>query len=132
MEKIKSFIESSRGKDILTVVIVIFVGASSFSLGRLSKSQSMAGIKIQLPDGSEQIVASAVLAETGGAAVPKAYAAPEKATSAKGNYFASSRGQKYYSIGCSAGKTIKVENRVYFATSEAAEKAGYEKSASCK
>jgi hypothetical protein len=50
---------------------------------------------------------------------------------AKGEYFASSRGKKYYSINCSAGKTIKVENRIYFATSAEAEGAGYELSGSC-
>mgnify|MGYP001583426826 FL=1 len=49
-----------------------------------------------------------------------------------GNYFASSRGTKYYSLGCSAGKTIKEENRIYFATSTEAQGAGYELSSSCQ
>ncbi|MFZ2072803.1 MAG: hypothetical protein WA101_01975 [Minisyncoccia bacterium] len=46
-------------------------------------------------------------------------------------YFASNRGQKYYSIGCSAGKTIKQENRIYFSTPSEAEQAGYTISSSC-
>jgi hypothetical protein len=35
MEKIKSFIEGDKGKDILTVLIVVLVGLGAFELGRL-------------------------------------------------------------------------------------------------
>ena len=46
MEKIKQFIESDKGKDILIVLIVILVGLASFELGRLSNEGSNQGIKI--------------------------------------------------------------------------------------
>jgi len=46
MEKIKSFIESEKGKDILTVLIVILVGLGAFELGRLSKQTNTNDIKI--------------------------------------------------------------------------------------
>ncbi|MBY0376736.1 metal-binding protein, partial [Patescibacteria group bacterium] len=46
-------------------------------------------------------------------------------------FFASNRGNKYYPLSCSAGKTIKQENRVFFDSASAAESAGYTLSSSC-
>ena len=46
MEKIKQFIGSEKGKDILIVIIVILVGLGSFELGRLSKENDSEGLKI--------------------------------------------------------------------------------------
>ena len=121
--KIKQFIESEKGKDVLVVIIVILVGLCSFELGRLSKSSDSSGIKIEYEGETESIenmeanVISAVNAST---------------NSAGKNFFASSKGSKYYSLGCSAGKSLKQENRVYFETREDAEQAGYELSSSCK
>jgi hypothetical protein len=135
MEKIKGFMDSNRGKDILTVIIVILVGLGSFELGRLSKMNSDAGIKIvpspmigsQVSNQSANVV-SAVIATP--SPTPKV---TTPTTPAKVNYFfASNRGSKYYPMGCSAGKNIKQENRVYFTSASEAEKAGYELSSSCK
>ena len=127
MEKIKSFIKSDTGKDILIVLIVILVGLGSFELGRLSKDANSSGIKLEYPAGIEaqNQAGSAILGlETTN---PETNSKPsEKA------FFASNRGSKYYPAGCAGGKTIKQENRVYFATSEDAERAGYELSSSCK
>ncbi len=118
MEKIKLFLESEKGKDILIVIIVILVGLGSFGLGRLSKGNENPGIKIEYPkeyllQNSEQ-EANILSSSTGK------------------TFFASNRGSKYYSIGCSAGKIIKQENKIYFATREEAERAGYELSSSCR
>ena len=128
MEKIKQFIESEKGKDIMIVMIVILVGLGSFELGKLSKESSSSGIKIEYTGSNgEQITsqsANAISASTNAGNLNF------ESTSGK-NYFASSRGSKYYSVGCSAGKTIKQENRVYFTTGEEAEAAGYELSSSC-
>ncbi|OGI67501.1 hypothetical protein A3A05_01525 [Candidatus Nomurabacteria bacterium RIFCSPLOWO2_01_FULL_41_12] len=122
MEKIKQFLESEKGKDILTVIIVILVGLGSFGLGRLSKSAQNPGIQIEYSDedllkveNQEANVISSVEENVAGK-----------------TFFASNRGTKYYSVGCSAGKTIKQENRVYFDTREEAEKAGYGLSSSCR
>jgi hypothetical protein len=124
MEKIKPFIkyclESEKGKDILVIIIIILVGLGSFELGRLSKSTTTPGIKIEYGGQEANIIGS----------LEENLVDTQKSTS--GNFFASSRGSKYYSISCSAGKTIKEENRIYFATSTEAEGAGYELSSSCK
>ncbi|MBI2627636.1 hypothetical protein HYW72_01765 [Candidatus Nomurabacteria bacterium] len=134
MEKIKpiikNWIESEKGKDILIVIIVILVGLSSFELGRLSKENTASGIKIEYPDQTENQSANAILSQNSLGIDTKI--SPIISNSAGKNFFASNRGIKYYSIGCSAGKTIKQENRVYFATGEEAQKAGYELSNSCR
>jgi hypothetical protein len=119
MQKIKYFIESNTGKDILTVLIIILVGLGSFGLGRLSKNAPNNGLKV-LYQGEEVSMEK-----------PVSNIITTQKSTVKG-FFASSKGSKYYSLGCSAGKTIKQENRVYFDTKEQAEKAGYALSTSCK
>ncbi|OGI57277.1 hypothetical protein A3B85_02790 [Candidatus Nomurabacteria bacterium RIFCSPHIGHO2_02_FULL_37_13] len=120
MEKIKQFLESEKRKDILTVLIVILVGLGSFELGRLSKGNDGSGIKIEYSNQKANTVSS----------IEPIQIRISKTNSAK-SFFASNRGSKYYSLGCSGGQTIKQENRIYFATKEEAEKAGYALSASC-
>ena len=131
MEKIKHFIESEKGKDILTILIVVFVGIGSFFLGRLSKVQN-SDMKIEYPANYQETIPASVnqanLSQNGTNRGQNT-ALGQQATD---NYFASTRGHKYYSLGCSAGKTIKQENRIYFATSTEAEKAGYSLSSSCQ
>jgi len=126
MEKIKLFIESEKGKDIMIVMIVILVGLGSFELGRLSKEANREGIKIEYPNQNQTETANVVSAVTDVGRLVSG-----RPTSAEKTFFASSRGSKYYSISCSAGKTIKQENRVYFTTGEEAEVAGYTLSSSC-
>ena len=132
MEKIKQFIESEKGKDILIVFIVILVGLGTFELGRLSNGGSSSGIKIDYPNHQMETQSANVISSTNHleARPPSGEKTPKPSTS--NNFFASSKGSKYYSIGCSAGKTIKPENRIYFATQDEAQKAGYELSSSCQ
>ena len=130
MKKIKYFIQSEKGKDILIIIIIILVGLSSFELGRLSKNGNLNDneIKIEYPANYKEndlnIPIQANLSQINTNNAPKT-------TTITGNYFASNRGKKYYPVGCSAGNTIKQENRIYFSTSAEAEKAGYELSSSC-
>ncbi len=107
-EKIKQLATSEQGKDIMIVVIVILVGLGCFALGRMSKES--------VSEGQNNLKSASPIKQ------------PE--TSGR-NFFASSKGSKYYSEGCSGGKTIKKENKVYFDTKEEAEKAGYTLSSSC-
>ncbi|OGI92700.1 hypothetical protein A2933_00060 [Candidatus Nomurabacteria bacterium RIFCSPLOWO2_01_FULL_46_18] len=123
MEKIKAWLLTDRGKDIVTIIIVVLVGLGSFELGRLSKESDSSGIKIEYPNQEAN-----VLSASEKQVVTKFNQLP----SVGKTFFASSRGQKYYSIGCTGGKTIKQENRIYFTTAEEAERAGYELSSTCK
>lgn len=126
MKKIKLFLESEQGKDIMVVLVVVLVGLGSFELGRLSKESGSQGIKIEYPSQNNVEQANAL----------SSIISPEKTTtrdnSATKKFFASSKGTKYYPVGCLAGNIIKQENRVYFATGEEAQKAGYELSSSCR
>ncbi|MEX2052185.1 MAG: hypothetical protein WD991_00625 [Candidatus Paceibacterota bacterium] len=121
MQKIKHFLDSEQSKDILTVIIIILVGLGSFGLGRLSKQPPKEGLKIEYRgvelsgNTLEALNASNIVENVGGK-----------------NFFASSRGTKYYPVGCQAGTSLKQENRIYFTTREAAEGAGYELSSSCR
>ncbi len=125
MKKIKQFIESDGGKDALTILIVVLVGLSCFGIGRLSKESSSSGIKIEYPT---QENATVGLSNTTLNTSPNSIIS----TKTSQNYFASKNGHKYYPSGCSAGKTIKDGNKIYFNSPAEAEKAGYELSSSCK
>jgi len=124
MEKIKAWLQTDRGKDIMTVLIVVLVGLGSFELGRLSKESDSSGVKVEYPNQEANVTSS--IDATSRVTLDMSTKVTGKA------YFASSRGQKYYSIGCSGGKTIKQENRIYFTTAAEAEAAGYELSSTCK
>lgn len=127
MSKIKTWIASEQGKDILIVLIVILVGLGSFELGRLSKSGDSPGIKIKYPDQAENLPANAFQASS-----DDSYNDLKSASASTGRFFASSRGKKYYPEGCPAGSTLKEANKIWFETREEAEAAGYELSSSCE
>ena len=128
MEKIKSFLESEKGKDILIVLIVIFVGLASFELGRLSKQDASNGLKIDYTSESANALNSYSPNMAKGQNEPQN---DQKGGQNQGNYFASKKGHKYYTSDCSAGKNIKQENKIYFSSATEAEQNGYTLSSSC-
>jgi hypothetical protein len=136
--RVRQFLESDKGKDVLVVIIVILLGLGSFELGRLSTGDNNAssGVKIESTglDSSEGIYqdASVISSSTNDSNLNLLNLNTNfSTTSSTKNFFGSKRGHKYYTLGCSAGKSIKSENRVYFDTRENAEKAGYTLSTSC-
>lgn len=132
MEKIKLFIESDKGKDILIILIVILVGVASFELGRLSKEDSSNGLKIDYKGLNASVLDSFSSNTSNSYIKSDLNEKSSKIGQNQGNYFASKKGKKYYSVGCSAGKTIKIENRIYFSSAEIAEQNGYTLSTSCR
>lgn len=153
VDRLNGWIKSEKGKDVLIVLIIILTALGSFELGRLSKQDNASGVKI-LPtdtdiqernqdadqsntdrgnDGGNAFTASATQAlpslSKGILDIPKNNL---EAVKMKGNnFFASTRGTKYYPIGCSAGKSIKIENRIYFNSAKEAQEKGYQPSSSC-
>ena len=129
MGKIKLFLESEKRKDILIVIIVILVGLASFELGRLSNNDVNSGIKIEHANQAANAISSmpqiAQNASNSGLLT-------QSQDLGSGKYFASKLGHRYYSAGCSAGKNIKQENRIYFSTTALAESAGYTLSSACQ
>ncbi len=139
MEKIKSFLKSEKGKDVLVVIIVILTGLGSFELGRLSVENSSEGVKIEpqgqnsgQDDNTTQPQDSTQTSMNSTDVVPLDSGGPTSVSSAGKTFFASSKGSKYYSTSCSAGKTIKPENKVWFTTGKEAEAAGYTLSSACQ
>lgn len=124
MKKIKRFIDSDKGKDIITVFIVILVGLGSFQLGRLSQENDPNSLKIDFK-GSE-------LAQSASDSESASIGPKTSKNSSSGDYFGSNKGNKYYPINCSAGKNIVEKNRIYFSSADAAEKAGFQLSGSCE
>ena len=132
MEKIKQFVETEQGKGILSILVIILVALGSFGLGRLSRDQVGPGIAVQ-----EYNLANVINAveNTNTNSTKQNIIKPtetSKSISTGKSFFASSRGSKYYSIGCSGGKTLKEENKVWFSSKQEAENAGYELSSTCK
>jgi hypothetical protein len=135
MEKTKLFFNSEKGKDILIVIIVILVGLGSFELGRLSKEDDSQSLKIndstQNSDNTSQVSQLSVDNSPDVGRLEASRRPTSGATSSNKPFFASSKGKKYYTIDCTAGKNIKEVNKVYFSTGEEAEAAGYTLSSSC-
>ena len=132
MEKIKDFLDSEQGKDLLLVSIVLLVGLGSFELGRLSAQNRQGGLKIEYPGPDSPKDANMTQSGNRTDTSSSSASAINSIVSESGkNFFASKKGKKYYTASCSAGKTIKQENRVYFTTGEEAEAAGYTLSSSC-
>ena len=127
MGKIKLFLESDRGKDILVILIIILVGLASFELGRLSRESTNGGLKIDYKGQEANIIGA-----NASNLAPNADIGETTNSQTRGSFFASKKGTKYYGVTCSAGKTIKEKNKIYFSTADDAIKAGYQLSNSCK
>jgi len=118
----------SRREDIFIMLLIVLVGTGGFGLGRLSK----------IKEGKEPVKilneASALNQNTPttihmGAGVPPI----ESQTAAVGGaYVASKSGAKYHYPWCAGAQSIKEENKIWFATREDAERAGYAPAANCK
>lgn len=78
-------------------------------------------------EGQSQAQAPSVTSQPAAAAVAAPVSAPKS-----GQYVASKTGTKYYLPSCSGANRIKDENKVWFATKQAAEAAGYAPSSTCK
>ena len=125
MEKIKYFLESEKGKNILIILVIILVGLGSFELGRMSVKEAKNDSNIGFSSQEANVIKS-----TQNKLLEQKYEFKGVDLNGK-EYFASSRGTKYYPFGCSAGKSIKEENSIYLPSEEEAIKAGYSKSSSC-
>jgi hypothetical protein len=102
---------------------MILIAVTGFGLGRLS-------VLWDSTPRAQTAVVEASSHETAGAA-PIAIGVEPKANPSANDFIASKNGSAYYPADCAAGKRIKPENIVRFATSEDAERAGYRRATSC-
>ncbi len=121
--------------------VILLTGTLCFGLGTLAGREEGSkgdGFWIeQLPPEELGIAATTSAADpapVSASVAPSVFQPAAAAASAPqaGNYVASKTGSKYYLPTCASAKRIKDENKVWFATKEAAEKAGYQPSAACK
>lgn len=107
--------------DVIVVLVILFVGLIAFGLGRLSAlSERKAPITVENLTG-------AVLART-----DFQLSISDINSNIEKLFVASKNGSKYHYPWCSGAKRMKEENKIWFATKEEAEKAGYAPAANCK
>ncbi len=126
-EKIKTWLASKDGNDVLIGAIVILVGLSGFGLGRISAaSKSAPGVVIE-----GTVIPVEQFASAGQAAAITGVEDRRASTSqTSGAIFASKNGTKYYFTHCSS--RVKEENKIWFTTEDEALAAGFTKSSTCK
>ncbi|HAE36920.1 TPA: hypothetical protein DCX66_02725 [Candidatus Nomurabacteria bacterium] len=126
MDKIKGKI-GIDSTTFLCLCIVVLVGLSSFGLGRLSATNTSEE-DIKLENTNDYIVK-----EGAGKSIEAESSIDDVNSNFKEKkYLASKNGKLYYTVSCSGAKRISEKNKVWFATSEEAKKAGYSLSSSCK
>jgi DNA/RNA endonuclease YhcR with UshA esterase domain len=128
-EKINTFANSQKGRDIYIILVVILVALASFGLGRLSKiEESKPSIRID-----DRSSPRPGLGEVGeGAGVVGKVSIEKTIEKIERKYVASKNGTKYHHPWCPGAQRMKEENKIWFDTKEDAEKAGYGPAANCK
>jgi len=116
------------GTDLVMVLSVILVGLIGFGMGRLSVvSQKKTPVFVK------NQTANTLFAEAGASGAGNSEMVAEAGTIPGDKLFVASKsGTRYYYPWCSGVSRIKEENKVWFATQEEAEGAGYSAAANCK
>lgn len=117
----------------LLVLAVVLLGVVSFGLGRLSNEPENAQPVVLRVPVTASAQASAPIsfgkdAQRKDATIPTSI----QATPGDKQYVASKNGSVYHLPWCSGAARIKEENKVWYATKEAAEAAGLRPAANCK
>ncbi len=131
-EKIKSFLRSSKGRDVVTILIIVFVAIGSFLLGSLSGQERAGNAPIVFADSLAPYKLDRAI-DTAPKQQNKSTSSqpsPYQGEGAAHAFMASKNGTKYYPDGCS--NRILDENKVFFDTAAQAEAAGYTLSSTCK
>lgn len=125
--KIKLYIEGHL-EEVGVCLIIVFVGISSFELGKYSVSNQSSPDPITIEE-SGSGTQDANTATTSPADVGKS---GDKAITDSTQVVASKTGKRYYLPWCGAAQRISDKNKVYFASALEAEKAGLTKATNCK
>ena len=126
---------SAVPSEIFLAVVVLLACTLSFGLGVLAgKSMQEETITVsetplisETPSQHPELTASAATA-----VLTKEVPQQEPSMNAGGQYVASVKGTKYHLPWCAGAKAIKEENKIWFASKEEAEKAGYTPAGNCK
>lgn len=111
-------------------VLIVLVSITSFGLGRWSVVDTIENTK---PIEAVQMQASLPATLVGSVQTPTSTEIVTKDVSkVEQKYVASRKGTKYHLLWCAGAKSIKEENKIYFATKEQAQKSGYSPASNCK
>ena len=121
-KRLAGWVKTNNTELYLTAAIVL-VAIISFGLGRLSKIREE-----KTPITIENVKENAETSES----KPLLTSNVDSGIKADKIFVASRNGKKYYYAWCESAKTIKEQNRIWFATQAEAEKAGYQPAANCK
>jgi hypothetical protein len=126
-QKLKSYLADDL---VFYSLLIVLVAIVAFLLGRSSVSG------LTTPEASTDFLAPSIqalpalpLPATAVVALPTSTTAVAAVVS--GPYVASKSGTKYHLVTCSGAKNIKEANKLFFATAQEAEAAGYTKAANC-
>lgn len=135
MQRIIVFLQSHR-EQVFISVILILVALLAFGLGRLSVISERGGdfeIQYLEPEGKVQ---GASITNTGSLKVEAGSSdknlQPSPSNLHAGAYVASKTGTAYHFPWCPGANLIKDENKIWFASKEEAEAAGYTPAGNCK
>lgn len=122
--KVTSFLKENF-ESLFTAVLIVLVGIGGFGIGRMSLNDTDTGEARIL----SATVSNAIDRTTGQEYTPDFEVPTLKAG---GEVVASKSGTKYHLPWCSGAKTIKEENKIWFASFEEARAAGYTPAGNCK
>ncbi len=137
LSRITNFLNSSKGRDVGIIALVLLVGLASFGLGRLSAlEQNQPEVMIEYPNGVSGSGKIPILEEKGkktsSNTSPQTNVAALGVANEGGAVVGSRSGTVYHLPWCSGAERIKEENKVWFASPEAARAAGYRPAGKCK
>lgn len=125
--KIKAWAAVMDRKDVYYACTVVFVGVSSFILGRLSAFEDS-----RHPVVVRQFPVPQAITDPIRAIVPASQTASVANVLVTKKYVGSRSGTKYHLPECSGALRIAETNKVWFASREEAEKSGYSPASNCK
>ena len=120
LAKLKNFVKNNSS-DIFIVVAIILVALIGFGIGRLTAPKA---VPIQIKN-MEQASVEELIGEQ---VVPTSVGTP---AGQAGKVVASKNSDKYHLPECPGAKQISEENKIWFDSIEAAEKAGYKPAGNC-
>jgi hypothetical protein len=121
-------------RDVLFATLLVVSSISSYALGTY-ESKATTGNQVIFSDVLRPVEVSSSESESlpsvKSSSKVTGQAAAVGLASGKTTIFASKSGTKYYYSWCKSGNRVKLQNRVYFTSKEAAEKSGKSLAANC-
>ncbi|KKS30456.1 MAG: Endonuclease I [Parcubacteria group bacterium GW2011_GWC2_42_11] len=111
---------SRKTREYSIILVLLLLGGISFGLGRLSATKPVS------------VPVTLCASETVSTIEASAISAPLTSSHKTSQYVGSKNGTVYHLPWCGGARRIREENKVWFATKEEAEQAGYRPATNCK